>query len=304
MDGPPFYDHHRDFSPTDRTSTHQHGTDRQTIHEQTPTTEADTADTVSDQQGHVMKERVEVPGGTEIALLEQVPHPVLPNSSAGTETGLLRTPPLVDPSAVRPLKRFRRNSPTHQRDTSAALLIEIHGGRDHPHSDPRRQRSSSLRTPPVESSSGACSPPKIQRQLRVHRPGWQLMTPYTDPCRPKKPRTRPASSVHAFKPYDLLDPDHVAAYQTYKRNNTGGIHINPYLLILQKRQRAYPTVYAHRVNSWLDIQWERLFGSGVAVPPKEWSMLKHKWHDDDLKTVRGLVPSGNRPWHAVDWVSV
>ncbi|KAK4851712.1 hypothetical protein QYF36_017745 [Acer negundo] len=47
-----------------------------------------------------------------------------------------------------------------------------------------------------------------------------------------------------------------------------------------------------------------MFGSGVAAPPKEWSMLKHKWHDDDLKMVRGLVPSGNRLWHAVDWVMI
>ncbi|KAI9173747.1 hypothetical protein LWI28_005886 [Acer negundo] len=82
-------------------------------------------------------------------------------------------------------------------------------------------------------------------------------------------------------------------------------HINEYLLILRKRQRAYPTVYAQRVNV-LDSQfyWQRMFDSGVAAPSKEWSILKHKWHDDDLKTVRGLVPSGNRPWHAVNWVMI
>ncbi|KAK4859970.1 hypothetical protein QYF36_015187 [Acer negundo] len=397
MDSPPFDDHHGDFSPISRTGTHQHGIDSQITHEQAPTTEAHTADTVSDHPGHVMTERTEVPGGTEISLLEQVPPPVLPDDSAGTETRLLvrelpggsvpyvlphdlahgsssqRTPPPIDPSAVRPLKRCRRNSPTHQRDTGRESNTrrdrssserspsrgdtrrEISSSHHSPphrdtrrhrsssqrsplHSNPQRQRSSSLRTPPVESSSGACSPPQIQRQLRVRRPGWQLMTPYTDLCRPKKPRTRPASSVHAFKPYDLLDPDHVTAYQAYKRNTTGELrdvdihipvgvtwfqrfqtnfieledaHIDAYLLILRKRQRAYPTVYAQRVNvldsqfySWLDIQWERMFGSGVAAPPKEWSMLKHKWHDDDLKTVRGLVPSGNRPWHAVDWVMI
>ncbi|KAI9177581.1 hypothetical protein LWI28_016890 [Acer negundo] len=392
MDGPPFDDHHGDFSPTGRTGTHQHGTDPQTTHEQAPTTEAHTADTVSDHPGHVMIERAEVPGGTEIALLEQVPSPVLPDGSAGTETGLLVreppggsvppvlphdlahgsssqcTPPPVDPSAVQPLKRSRRNSPTHQRDTGRKSDTrrdrssserspsrgdtrrersfshhspphKIHGGTDRPHSvallNTWWQRSFSLRTPPVQSSSKAYSPPQIQRQLRVRRPGWQLMTPYTDLCRPKKPRTRPASSVHAFKPYDLLDLDHVTAYQAYKRNTTGELHdvdihipigvtwfqrfqtnfmdledthIDTYLLILRKRQRAYPTVDAQRVNvldsqfySWLDIQWERMFGNGVAAPPKEWSMLKHKWHDDDLKTVRGLVLSGNRPWHAVDW---
>ncbi|KAI9165753.1 hypothetical protein LWI28_019813 [Acer negundo] len=45
-------------------------------------------------------------------------------------------------------------------------------------------------------------------------------------------------------------------------------HIDAYLLILRKRQRAYHTVYAQRVNvldsqfySWLDIQWEWMFGS-------------------------------------------
>ncbi|KAI9182725.1 hypothetical protein LWI28_028255 [Acer negundo] len=339
MDGPPFDDHHRDFSPTGRTGTHQHGIDPQITHEQTPTTEAHTADTVSDHLGHVMTERTEVPGGTEISLLEQVPPPVIPDDSAGTETGLLvrelpggsvphvlphdlahssssqRTPPPVDPSAVRPLKRSRRNSPTHQRDTGREsdtrrdrssserspsrrdTRREISSSHHSPphrdtrrhmsssqrsplHSSPQRQRSSSLHTPPVESSSGACSPPQIQRQLRVRRPGWQLMSPYTDPCRPKKPRTRPASSVHAFKPYDLLDPDHVTAYQAYKRNTTGELY------------------------SWLDIKWERMFGSGVAAPPKEWSMLKHKWHDDDLKTVRGLLPAGNQSWHAVDWVMI
>ncbi|KAK4841134.1 hypothetical protein QYF36_026780 [Acer negundo] len=33
-------------------------------------------------------------------------------------------------------------------------------------------------------------------------------------------------------------------------------------------------------------------------------MLKHKRHNDDLKTVRGLVPLENRPWHVVDWVMI
>ncbi|KAI9178259.1 hypothetical protein LWI28_024436 [Acer negundo] len=168
------------------------------------------------QPGHVMTERTEVPGGTEIALLEQVPPPVLPDGSACTEIGLLvrephvlqhdlvygsllqRTPPPVDPSAVRPLKRSRRNSPTHQRDTGRESdtrserssserspsrgdtrreRSSSHHSPPHrdtrrqrsssqcspPHSNPRRQRSSLLRTPPVESSSRACSPPQIQR---------------------------------------------------------------------------------------------------------------------------------------------
>ncbi|KAI9200925.1 hypothetical protein LWI28_015135 [Acer negundo] len=343
MDGPPFDDHHGDFSPTGRTGTHQHETDPQTTHEQAPTTETHTADIISDYPGHVMTERAEVPGGIKIALLEQVPPPVLPDGSAGTKTGLLvqelpggsvppvlphdlahgsfsqRTPPPVDPSAVRPLKRSRRNSFTHQRDT----------GRE---SDTRRDRSSLERSPSrgdtrYERSSSHHSLP--HRDTRRHKLSSHCSPPHSNPQRPKKPRTRPASSVHAFKPYDLLDPDHVTAYQAYKRNTRGNFgvtwfqrfqtnfmdlkdtHIDAYLLILRKHQQAYPTVYAQRVNvldsqfySWLDIQWERMFGSGVAVPPKKWSMLKHKWHDDGLKMVRELVLSGNRPWHAVDWVMI
>ncbi|KAK4837406.1 hypothetical protein QYF36_005162 [Acer negundo] len=283
-----------------RTGTHQHGTDEQA------------------HSSHVMTERAEC------------------------------TPPSVDPSSLRLLKRSKRNSPTHQRDTgresdtrrerSSSERSPSRGDtrrerssthhspphrdtrrqrsfsqRSPPHSNPLRQRSFSLRTSLVESSSEACSPRQIQCQLRVRRPGWQLMTPYTDPCRPKKPRTRPALSVHAFKPYDLGDVDiHIPVGVTLFQTNFMDLedtHIDAYLLILWKRQRAYPTVYAQRFNvldsqfySWLDIQWERMFGSGVAAPPKEWSMLKHKWYDDDLKTVRGLVPSGNRPWHTVDWV--
>ncbi|KAK4848346.1 hypothetical protein QYF36_011969 [Acer negundo] len=230
MDGPPFDDHHKDFSPTGRTGTHQHGTDPQTTNEHAPTTEAYTADIVSDQPGYVMTERAEVPGGTEIALLEQVPPPVLPDGNAGTETGLLvreppdgsvppvlphdlahgsfsqRTPPLVDPSTMQPLKRSRHNSPTHQRDTGRESNTQMERSslerspsrgdtrrkrsssyhspshrdtrrqrsssqRSPPHNNPQRQRSSSLRTPLVESSFGACSPPQIQGQLRVRRPG-------------------------------------------------------------------------------------------------------------------------------------
>ncbi|KAK4842861.1 hypothetical protein QYF36_000924 [Acer negundo] len=76
------------------------------------------------------------------------------------------------------------------------------------------------------------------------------------------------------------------------------------LVLLPNEDKNGDTLEDFFAMSWLDIQWERMFGSGVAAPPKDWSMLKHKWHDDDLKTVRGLVPSGNRPWHAVDWVMI
>ncbi|KAK3224686.1 hypothetical protein Dsin_004548 [Dipteronia sinensis] len=50
--------------------------------------------------------------------------------------------------------------------------------------------------------------------------GWQLVSPYTDPCRPKRPRTLPLLSAHTFRPNDLADADQLAAYRAYKRNVT------------------------------------------------------------------------------------
>ena len=77
--------------------------------------------------------------------------------------------------------------------------------RTHHQSDARRESSSSRRTPPHtshrrESSSSSHRTPRVQSSGRdrsqtppvLHRnrkPGWMLLTPYTDPCQQKKPRT-------------------------------------------------------------------------------------------------------------------
>ena len=51
-----------------------------------------------------------------------------------------------------------------------------------------------------------------------------LLSPYTNPYLPKKPRTMPPTSAalaHVFNPHDLIDPYYIAAYKAYKRNTTG-----------------------------------------------------------------------------------
>ena len=59
------------------------------------------------------------------------------------------------------------------------------------------------------------------------------------------------------------------------------------------------------LQSLLYIQWGQMFGPRVVGKPTlVWALLDHRWSNDDLMTVRGLLPSGNRPWHKVDVVSV
>ena len=109
----------------------------------------------------------------------------------------------------------RRTPPytSHRRESSSSH-------RDHHRSDRQRQSPPSSHSTPTVQSSGREStqtPPVLHR---IRKPGWMLLSPYTDPCQRKRPRTRPPTSQHIFSPHALVDPDHLAAYQAYKRNTT------------------------------------------------------------------------------------
>ncbi|KAK3188753.1 hypothetical protein Dsin_028314 [Dipteronia sinensis] len=55
----------------------------------------------------------------------------------------------------------------------------------------------------------------------------------------------------------------------------------------------------------LEYQWRRIMPpDAVSKALKNWSVLKYKWSPEDLMTVRGLLPSGNLPWHKVDAVLI
>ncbi|KAK2634631.1 hypothetical protein Ddye_029423 [Dipteronia dyeriana] len=119
---------------------------------------------------------------------------------------------------------------------------------------------------------------------------WQLMSPYTDPCQPKRLRTRPESVEHIFDPHGLVDADQLAAYKSFKRNINWELyivcqHMDAYLHILRKHQRGFPTMYNQRINV-LDTQFYS------------------RWLEEDLQTVHGATTSGNRPWHEVDLVLI
>ncbi|KAK4844594.1 hypothetical protein QYF36_022126 [Acer negundo] len=294
-------------------------------------------------------------------LQEQEPQQVLPDQPVHSQdlvqsTSLQHTPP-VDPSAEHPfihsigteipsLSAPKELTPTGDRRRHSSYLQctpagDTEGQSPSTHRTSRGNtwgQSSSLQlTHPVDRIELDRIPPPIQRQDRVHRPGWQQRTLYNDPSRPKRTWIRP-QPPHVWAPHVLIGPDHVAAHQAYKRNSTGELrdvdllepvgvpwshrfqtnimefedtHMDAYLHILRKRQRYYSTVYGPRINildsqfySWLLNDWERLMGSGADKPRHSWSLFKHQWSINDLKVIRGLVMAGTKPWNEVDVVLI
>ncbi|KAK0580236.1 hypothetical protein LWI29_038391 [Acer saccharum] len=128
--------------------------------------------------------------------------------------------------------------------------------------------------PLVLSPSSPCL--AVERSIRMRKRGWQLNSPCTDPCKPKMARIR----AHKFQPLELLDDGHIGEYKDFKKNlttmqdvdletavgvlwfkrldtcnmDTFDTHLDAYLQIIQKRQRAYPVVYDQRTNI-LDTQY-------------------------------------------------
>ncbi|KAK3229279.1 hypothetical protein Dsin_001160 [Dipteronia sinensis] len=106
--------------------------------------------------------------------------------------------------------------------------------------------------------------------VRLRKRGWQLTTPYTDPCKTKRAR----SAAHKFKPNEQVAAEMLAEYVTFKEdptercdvdvkvivdvpwfvqfesNNTvlEDTHLEAYLKIVRKRQRMFPEVYQQNVN--------------------------------------------------------
>ncbi|KAK2640326.1 hypothetical protein Ddye_028121 [Dipteronia dyeriana] len=55
------------------------------------------------------------------------------------------------------------------------------------------------------------------RPVRLRKRGWQLTTPYNDPCRPKRARL----TSHKFKPDEPVDAEMLAEYLKFKEDPTG-----------------------------------------------------------------------------------
>ncbi|KAK2641371.1 hypothetical protein Ddye_023134 [Dipteronia dyeriana] len=72
--------------------------------------------------------------------------------------------------------------------------------------------------PPSTSVASDRSPPPVKR---LGKRRLQFVSPYTDPCRPKRLKTRPESVEHIFDPHRLVDGDHLPAYKAFKRDING-----------------------------------------------------------------------------------
>ncbi|KAI9159879.1 hypothetical protein LWI28_002789 [Acer negundo] len=325
FDGPPFDDPdgHRDFSPRRRTGSHQ-----------------------GDQQGLGVTPREEVTCGTSGTNtapmeIEEEPQQVLPDQPVHSQELRQRSPVSVHPKSLH-LQTIdddivpKYNAPLQaiQGDIvrqHIAPLEAIHGDRVPPYSSAIQWITLSWTGLPHPFNV------RIGFAGQVGSSGPHTLTPYTDPSRSKRPRIRP-QPAHVWASHALIDPDHLAAYQAYKRNSTGELydvdllepvgvpwfhrfqtnimeledtHMDAYLHILWKRQRYYSIVYGPRINildsqfySWLLNDWERLMGSGADKPRRSWSMFKHQWSAEDLTVVRGLVPAGTKPWNEVDVVLI
>ncbi|KAI9201680.1 hypothetical protein LWI28_027328 [Acer negundo] len=311
FDDPPFDDPdgHRDFSPRGRTGSHQ-----------------------GDQQGPGVTPREKVTRGTSGTdttpiEIEEEPQQVLPDQPVHSQelvqsTSLQHTPP-VDPRAehpfiysteteipslsapkeLTPVGDRRRDRRRHSSNVQRTPIGDTGGHSPSTHrtsgGNTREQSSSLQLSHPVDHilSVDQITPP-LQRQDRVRRAGWQQRTPYTDPCRPKRPRIRP-QPAHVWAPHALIDPDHLAAYQAYKRNSTGELRDVDLL-----EPVGVPWFHRFQTNTMELEDTERLMGSGADKPRRSWSMFKHQWSAEELAVVRGLVPVGTKPWNEVDVVLI
>ncbi|KAK4857846.1 hypothetical protein QYF36_007161 [Acer negundo] len=255
FDDPPFDDEdgHRDFSPRGRICSHQ-----------------------GDQQGPGVTTREE--DLVQSTFLQHTP-PVDPSAkhpfihSKGTEIPSLRAPKELTPAGFR-----RRHSSYLQRTLAGDTGGQSPSTHRTSKGNTRGQSFSLQLSHLVDRTELDRIPPLLQRQDRVRRPDWQQRTPYTDPSRLKRPRIMP-QPPHVWAPHELIDPNHLAAYQAYKRNSTRELRdvdlLEPVGVFWFHRFQT--NIMELEDTSWLLNDWERLMGSEADKPSRSWSLFKHQW---------------------------
>ncbi|KAK2652992.1 hypothetical protein Ddye_012848 [Dipteronia dyeriana] len=79
--------------------------------------------------------------------------------------------------------------------------------------------------PPTVTAGSSHGIPLALPIPRARKHWWQLLSPYTDPTRPKRPMTMPATLEHTFNPTPLVDAGKLEAYKAYKKNRPPwGLH--------------------------------------------------------------------------------
>ncbi|KAK2659143.1 hypothetical protein Ddye_005676 [Dipteronia dyeriana] len=144
--------------------------------------------------------------------------------------------------------------------------------------------------------------------MSVLKRGWQLVSPYTDLCRPKRMRVILEGPGHVFNPQELVDDTQLKVYRAYKRNINGELRDIDLL-------EPVDAVWFHRLQtnfmdvddqSFLEHQYRKMIprNSRGQITPSRWNVLRSWWKDDDLTTVLGGAPIGCRLWHEVDMVLI
>ncbi|KAK3225082.1 hypothetical protein Dsin_004944 [Dipteronia sinensis] len=231
-----------------------------------PTTEGDGPQTQGPRAGDTVRDQqMQVPGGTDTRVFGEIVTHVL------LEFSLLMEVQHVDPPVHIQDHTADPSSPLGQ---SPSFRTVYTPDLTSPRRDPRGQSSSSQHPIVVH---GQHMQQRIMQQ-RICKRGWQLVSPYTNPCQPKRPRTLPLSSAHTFRPNDLVDADQFAAYQAYKRNVTGEFDVD--------LMTPVPVTWFHRSQTnFMELE--------------DMSMLEFQW--------RRIMPPdavGSRPWHEVDAVLI
>ena len=243
-DDPPFDD--PDFTPRDRPGGHHDDPDPDTGRGGIGPME-----TASDHTGPGTTERGHVGGGTQTAVQEEVlaqdltvddssqlqhDHVHLQDLTHVQSSQLLHDPSLLrssrrsssqNTSTADPPHRSSRRSSSDRSSTADPPLhrsSRCSSSPSTPTGDPplRRssKRSSSDRSDPMDLDRSP-QPQPLRRSDRDRRPGWQERSPYTDPCRPKRPRTMPVPP-HVWAPNELVHLEQLSEYEAYKKSESPG----------------------------------------------------------------------------------
>ncbi|KAK2634779.1 hypothetical protein Ddye_029571 [Dipteronia dyeriana] len=148
----------------------------------------------------------------------------------------------------------------------------------------------------------------VRLERRVLKRGWQLFSPYTDPCRPKRARVILQGPDHVFDPHGLVEGDQLKAYRAFKKNINGELRDVDVL-------EPVDVAWFHRMQtnfmylddeSYLEHQYRKMMPRDARgeITMAQWNVLRSWWKDGDLTTVLGGAPIGCRLWHEVDMVSV
>ncbi|KAL5739981.1 hypothetical protein ACOSQ2_029161 [Xanthoceras sorbifolium] len=160
-----------------------------------------------------------------------------------------------------------------------------------------------------------------------------VSSPYIDPTRPKKQKTRSSHPIK-FEPLKPVHKEVKSEYEAFKKNRKArcyigapldatpeffktfesatdwldSLHIEAYLSVLRRCQLSHPTIFSQNYNlidptffTTLQHIWKKLSkDKDGTIPQEAYDPLTFPWEDFYLGYVRGERPEGSRPWWEID----